>query len=189
MAGWRAAAGVGLVLLAVAGFVVGVYVVVVRGGGALVGQTDSLHLGLSVLATAIVALGFEPVLARARSWSAKLLRAGRAAPYEVLTRFSAQVTGAYPTEEVPARMARLLAEGTGAAYAQVWLVVGGRHTLASTWPPDASTVANPPVPADEGRVTQGQRVLPVYDADEMLGVLLIQEHDRQPLSPVEEKLF
>ncbi len=189
MAGWRAAAGVGLVLLAVAGFVVGVYVVVVRGGGALVGQTDSLHLGLSVLATAIVALGFEPVLARARSWSAKLLRAGRAAPYEVLTRFSAQVTGAYPTEEVPARMARLLAEGTGAAYAQVWLVVGGRHTLASTWPPDAATAEDPPDPMDEVSVPRGRRVMTVHQAGELIGVLLVQERQRQPLTPVEEKLF
>ncbi len=194
MIGWRTgaardAAGVGLVLLAMVLFVAAVYVVVVRGGGALIGQTDSPHLGLSVLATAIVALGFGPVLARVRRLAANLAQGGRAAPYEVLTRFLAQVTEAYPTEEVPVRMARLLAEGTGAAYAQVWLVVAGRLTLASTWPPDASTVANPPVPADEGRVTHGQRVLPVYDADEMLGVLLIQERDRQPLSPVEEKLF
>ena len=44
-------------LLAVAA----VYVVVVLGGGALLGQTDSPNVGLSVLATALVALGLEPV--------------------------------------------------------------------------------------------------------------------------------
>ena len=33
-------------------------------------------------------------------------------------------------------MARVLADGTGAAWAQVWLVVGDRTTLAATWPPD-----------------------------------------------------
>jgi signal transduction histidine kinase len=193
MAGWRAVAarhatGFGLVLLAMAGFVAGVYVVVVRGGGTLIGRTDSPHLGLSVLATAIVALGFEPVLSRVRQWSAGLVHGGRAAPYEVLTRFS-QVTGTYPTEEVPARMARLLAKGTGAAYAQVWLVVDGRLTLASTWPPSASAAGAQPDPADEDGVSRGRRVLPVHHADELLGVLLVQEHDRQPLTPVEEKLF
>ena len=45
-------------------FVVLVYVVVVLGGGALVGRTDLPDLALSILATAIVALGFEPVQGR-----------------------------------------------------------------------------------------------------------------------------
>ena len=38
-------------------------------------------------------------------------------------------------------MARVLAEGTGAEWAQVWLVVGDRPTLAATWPPDAPATA------------------------------------------------
>ncbi len=41
-----------------------VYVVVVLGGGLLIGHTDSPHVGLSILATAIVALGLEPL----RAW-------------------------------------------------------------------------------------------------------------------------
>ena len=44
--------------------VTAVYVVVVLGGGLLIGHTDSPHVGLSILATAIVALGLEPL----RSW-------------------------------------------------------------------------------------------------------------------------
>ena len=35
-------------------------------------------------------------------------------------------------------MAKVLAEGTGAEWAQVWLVVGDRPTLAATWPPEAT---------------------------------------------------
>ena len=34
-------------------------------------------------------------------------------------------------------MARVLANGTGAEWAQVWIVVGDRPILAATWPPDA----------------------------------------------------
>src|SRR5688500_4286064 len=49
--GWGAAAAAVLV----------VYVVVVLGGGVLIGQTDSPHLGLSVLATAVVAAVAEPI--------------------------------------------------------------------------------------------------------------------------------
>lgn len=50
-------------VIGLAGFVVGVYVVVVLGGGALIGNTESSSVLLSVLATAAVALGFAPVQA------------------------------------------------------------------------------------------------------------------------------
>ena len=53
-----------LVLAGLAAFVVLVYVVVVLGGGALIGQTSSPDVALSVLATAVVALGFDPVQTR-----------------------------------------------------------------------------------------------------------------------------
>jgi signal transduction histidine kinase len=172
-----------------AAFVAGVYVVIVRGGGALIAQSDSPHLGLSVLATAIVALGFEPVLTRVQPWASSVLHGGRRPPNEVLGRFLTQVTEAYPTDEVPSRMARLLAEGTGAAYAQVWLVLGGRLTLAQTWPPRATAGEDPPDPGDQGRVLPGRRLMAVHHASELLGVLLVQERERQPLTPVEEKLF
>jgi signal transduction histidine kinase len=185
----RGGARAGLVVLAMAVFVVAVYAVVVRGGGMLIGRTSGPHVGLAVLATAIVALGFEPTLARVRPWATRLVHGNQAAPYDVLTRFLDQVSGAYPTDEVPARMAMLLAQGTGAAYAQVWLVVGDRLTLASSWPPDAATAAEPPDPADEHAVARGRRIMTVHHAGELLGVLLVQEHERQPLTPVEEKLF
>ena len=38
----------------------------------------------------------------------------------------------------PLRMARLLAEGTGAEWAQVWVAVDGRPVPAATWPPEAA---------------------------------------------------
>ncbi|HEU4426008.1 MAG TPA: hypothetical protein VFR67_26015, partial [Pilimelia sp.] len=102
-----------LVLLGMAAFVAVVYVAVVRGGGVLIGRTDSPSLALSVLATAIVALGFQPVARRLRPIAARLARRERAAPYEVLARFRTEVGDGYGTDELPARMARLLAEATG----------------------------------------------------------------------------
>ena len=55
--GWGSA----VVFLGLAGFVVWVYVVVVLGGGALIGRTDSPSVPLSVLATTVVALSFARV--------------------------------------------------------------------------------------------------------------------------------
>lgn len=87
-------------------------------------------------------------------------------------------------------MARLLAEGTSAEYAQVWLALDGRLTLAQTWPPEAAANEDPPEdPEDWCAVPCGRRVMAVHHAGELLGVLLVQERERQQLTPVEEKLF
>jgi signal transduction histidine kinase len=178
-----------LVLAGLLGFVVLVYVVIVLGGGALVGRTSEPDVALSVVATAVVALCFD----RVQSWLdisvARLVHGGRAAPYDVLRQFSETVTGTYAAEELPERMARVLALGTGADWAQVWLAVGDRLTLAATWPPAprGSPVAEATAggPAD----APGHRSLEVRHAGELLGVLVIREHDQLPLTSVEERLF
>ena len=177
-----------LVVLGMTLFAVAVYVAVVRGGGALIGDIRSPHLGLSVFATAIVALGFEPVRRRLLAVAARLAPGGRAAPYDVLARLAAEA-GADPIDEVPARMARLLAEATGAAYAQVLLRIDGRLVPAATWPPGAAGAAVPPDPAEPTDASGGRRVLVVRHADDVLGVLVVREHDRQRLTPLEERLF
>jgi hypothetical protein len=86
---------VGLVVAAaLALFVVGTYAVVVLGAGTLLGAGDSVVL--PVVATAVVALGFEPVQRRAER-AARALVAGPVSAYDVLSRFSETVTGGFPT--------------------------------------------------------------------------------------------
>jgi signal transduction histidine kinase len=174
-----------LVLVGLAAVVGTVYVVVVLGGGALIGHTKSPQIGLSILATAIVALSFERVQSRLENLAGRIVRGGRRSPYEVLNGFTEGMTGAYANEEVAARMARVLAEGTGAQWSQVWLVVGERLTLAATWPPEAAADGVAP----NGAEPPGRRALRVRQAGEVLGVLRLQEDSRQPLTPVEERLF
>ena len=180
-----------VVMLGLAGFVVGIYVVVVLGGGALIGRTDSPSLLLSVLATAVVALGFAPVQAALQRASTTLGHAGAPTPYDVLSHFSETVTGGYATEELPAGMSKLLAEGTGAQWAQVWLTVSGTLTLAGTWPAEADADETPPDPQPDARDTsgEGRRALTVRQGGQLLGVLRLQERPGLPLSSVEERLF
>ena len=166
-----------------AGFVAVVYVVVVLGGGALIGHTDSPHLGLSVIATAVVALAFDPVQSRLEALASRVLDGGLPSPYDTLHQFSETVSGSHPAEELPARMAHVLAEGTGAEWAGVWLVVDGRPTLAAAWPPTAETSATDPL---EG---EGRHSLPVRYGQELLGVLVVQERPDVPLTTVERRLF
>jgi len=170
-------------------FVLGVYVVIVLGGGLLVGRTESPSPALSVLATAVVALAFAPV----QAWLERAsTRVGErtATPYDVLSGFSETVSSGGVTTELPARMSRLLAEGTGAAWAQVWLQVADRLTLAGSWPADADDDRSPrPFTSDPVADGQGRRTLAVRHGDEVLGVLRLQERPGIALTSVEERLF
>ncbi len=76
-----------LTAVAMVAFVVLVYVVVVIGFGALLGRTGSPSLWLSVLATAIVAIGFEPVRRAVHRRFSRALGQDRISPYQVLARF------------------------------------------------------------------------------------------------------
>jgi signal transduction histidine kinase len=182
-----------LVLGGLALFVVLTYVVVVLGIGAVIGHTSSPDVGLSVLATAIIALAFEPVQSRLELASSRALHGGRPSPYEVLSRFSKTVAGSDTPSQLPVRMARLLADGTGAEWAQIWLAVNDRPFLAATWPPPTGT-AETAENGDRGLVPDGQgkpgrRSHQVRQAGELLGVLALQERVGHPLTAGEERLF
>jgi signal transduction histidine kinase len=180
-----------LVMVGLASFVVALYVVVVLGGGAIIGRTDSPSLALSVVATAAVALLFAPVQAGLDQVAARMGHGAAATPYDVLSRGSETVTGGYATEELPSRMSMLLAQGTGAQWARVWLTVSDRLTLAATWPVDAEDGRSPPSSQLDGvdATGNGQRALAVRHGGQLLGVLHLQERPGLALTAVEERLF
>lgn len=168
----------GLVGTGLAVLVVLVYVVVVLGGGALVGRTSSPSLGLSVLATAIVAVAFDPVQGRLDRWATRVVLGGPSSPYDVVRRFTTTLAGEHPDSELPERMARVLAEGTGAESVQVWVDMVDHGALAATWPP-----AHVPPPGSVARR------MPVRHGGENLGALVVRERPGVELTPVEERLF
>jgi signal transduction histidine kinase len=181
----------GVVLVAVVGFVVIAYAVIVLGGGALFSDPTSAHGTLSILATAVVALCFDPVQTRLDALVSRSVYGGQLSPYEALRRFSGTLTGSEPAEALPARMAQVLAEGTGAEWSQVWIVVGEQPLLAATWPAgaqQAEEAADAMSDPREGEAV-GRRWLPVSHGGELLGVLVVQEHKHVPLTSVEERLF
>ena len=90
----RTAGRVGVTIVVLTGmalFVTAVFGLVVLGGGVVLHALDRPHLGLSVLATAIVALTVEPVRVSLRNAAARLLGQGSAAPYDRLAAFHPEV--------------------------------------------------------------------------------------------------
>ena len=120
-----------------AAFITAVYVLLVVGIGTLAGFGGRPSLGLSILATALVAVAFQPVRARAQRLANRLVYGTRATPYQALSELSEQVGGTYAPGELLPTMARIVAEATGAARTDVWLRSGGALTDDAWWPASA----------------------------------------------------
>jgi len=180
-----------LVYGSLAAFITAVYVAIVVGLGSLVAQHGArAGLWLSIAATAVVAVAFQPVRARVQHLANRLVYGRRATPYEVLAQFAERTAGTYATEELLPRMARILAEGTAARRADVWLRADGVFRDDATWPP-----GEPPFPqtrADSGgrlAVPGADRLLPVRYQGEVLGALSVSKRPGESLTPAEGKLL
>jgi signal transduction histidine kinase len=143
---------------------------------------------LSVAATVVVAAGIGPLQRRLEERASRVVHGDRQAPYEVLQQFTSELSAACQPEALPHRMARLLAEGTTAAWAEVWVVVNGRLTLVAAHPDGSGGPTDPP-PVGAPQRGDGIRSVTVGHEGEPLAVLRVQERPGRPLSPVEERLF
>ncbi|HET6989199.1 MAG TPA: histidine kinase [Kribbella sp.] len=162
-------------------FVGTVYLVVVVLAGQLVGRSHSPSTLLSVLATVIVGVGFEPVRRKLRSWA-------NSSPYDVLAHFAADNGLQASAQQTPGRMAQVLAEAVGAATVQIWLLAGGRIELAATHPADGGEPVAPDL-IDLSTSAPGRHIRMVRHSGELLGVLVVEERDNEPLAPVDVELL
>lgn len=180
-----------IVVAVLAAFVTAVYLAVVVGISRLINTAGEPNVLLSVVATAIVALAFQPLRERARRLADLVVYGKRATPYEVLSEFSERMAGSYSTEDVLPRMARILGEGTGATRTEVWLRVGTQLQLAASWPEGAEP-AKAPLPASEDELPEfpeADRAVPVRHQSELLGALTLTKPPSEPVTPAEEKLL
>ena len=179
-----------LVYGSLAVLITAVYVGIAVGIGASVGSGGKPNLALSVLATAIVAIGFQPVRGRVQRVANRLVYGQRATPYEVLSEFSGRVAATYAAGEVLPRMARVLQEGTGAESATVWLSGHAELRPAATFPVavgvhEPLVMSNLTLPAMPGAT----RAVEVRHQGELLGALSVNKRRGESLTPIEEKLI
>src|SRR6266566_2655534 len=177
-----------LVYGSLAVFITGVYVAIVVGVGSLAhGARPSL--GLSIAATAVVAVAFQPVRERVQRLANRLVYGRRATPYEVLADFAGRMAGTCAVEDLLPRMARILAEGTGAARADVWLRSGDTFHDGAAWP--LGVPPQPPARATQADVPAypADRILPVRHQGEVLGALSVSKRPGEALTPTEDRLL
>jgi signal transduction histidine kinase len=132
-----------------------------------------------------VALAFQPARRRMERIANRLVYGKRATPYEVLAEFSAHVAHAYDIQETPAAIAQIIAAGTGAARAEVWLRVGREMRSAARWPPDSPASAGPIQMLASGDLPEfdaGQSAFRVVHQGETLGAIAVQAKPGDRLS-------
>jgi signal transduction histidine kinase len=167
-----------------AAFITAVYVAVVVGLGSVFDDT----LFLRIATTALIAVAFQPVRERANRLANRLVYGRRATPYEVLARFGDRVGETYASEDVLPRIARVIAEGTAAARADVWLRLGDTLTLAASSPVTGIEAAGA-IDGDDLPAVDGDRVAPVRHQGELLGAIAVTKPVKEPLAPEEAELL
>jgi signal transduction histidine kinase len=177
-----------LVYGSLAVFITAVYVAIAVGIGALVGSGGKPNLALSIVATAIVAVGFEPVRERVQKVANRLVYGKRATPYEVLSEFSGRVAETYAADVVLPRMARVLQEGTGAESATVWLRGIAELRPAATFPDGVAAFRTVPMSNGTLPALDATRSVEVRHQGELLGALSVNKRRGEALTPIEQKL-
>ena len=144
--------------------------------------------GGAVAIGAIIAILFQPLRRALARLANRVVYGKRATPYDVLSRFSEQVGGMVATDELPRRMAQVLAEGTAADRATVWLRVGTSLRLAASWPAtDATTPSLPLLDGQVPAIANATEAAPVQYQGELLGALAVSK--REPMTPIERRLL
>jgi signal transduction histidine kinase len=165
-----------------------VYFVTVVTVGSRVGQLPRNDPAAGVAVGAIVALLFQPVRRRLQRLANRLVYGKRATPYEVLSQFSKRVSEMYASDGLPIRMAQVLAEGTAADSATVWLRVGHELRRAASWPAGAGGPSTLPLSNDELPPISGvAEAVAVRYQGELLGALAVSK--RQPMTATESRLL
>ena len=163
-----------LVFATLAAFFTAVYALVVGGVGALVGSLSTP--ALSFVAAALVAIGFQPALARARRFADRVVYGKRSTPYEVLAELGERLGETYAADDVLPRIARVLGEGVGADRARVLLTVDGASKAVATWPDGATAEGDDDLTVE------------VRHQGDLLGALSVAMPANDPMDPSKERL-
>ena len=148
------------------------------GAGTLIGRTAGTSLVLSIVATAFVAVAFQPLRLWLDAGANRLVYGRRQAPYESLTGFTRRLAGAYSVDEVLPRMVEVIAVGLRCPAAAVTLNDGSAQA-AARWPPEAAQLPNDPP----------SQVVEVRHQGERHGSLAIWTHAGEELNASEQRVL
>ena len=155
--------------------VVAIYVVVVGAISAVLRSVNDTTI--SLFATGIVAVAFQPLRDRLQHLANRLVYGYRASPYEVMAAFSRRVGEAISVDEVLPRIVEAAWRGLGAAHTRVRLLGPDGVDRAVVWPPNTPHNG------------QFQHSVPVVHRGEFVGEIAIDKRPGEPLTHAESALL
>jgi signal transduction histidine kinase len=175
-----------LVYAALVALIGAIYLVLVVSVGTSI-DAPTTDRAIPFVVAAVVALIFQPVRTRLQRLANRLAYGRRASPYEVLATFSRHVSEVYADEDLTVRMARILAEGTEADRAEIWLRVGDELRLAASWPANGARQDRLPLePGEPPAIPDAAAAVPVRYQGELLGTVAVVK--REDITPTETRL-
>ena len=170
----RAVVGAAVVIFVTFGYIAAVVVL-----GALVGGRVSGDYWASVLATALVALAFQP-LRRGVQWLGdRAVYGHRAAPYQALAELCRRLARAVSLDQVLPWVAEVSGRSVGAARTTVTLAVAGADDVVARWP-------TPPVPGGPAGSTHSEQV---WEGAERLGEITVSMPPGRQVSATDKALL
>ncbi|CAA9279212.1 MAG: Two-component system sensor histidine kinase [uncultured Acidimicrobiales bacterium] len=180
-----------LVVGAMAGLITATYVALVVGAGGLLGFSASPNLMLSLVATAMVAVAFEPARRRVQRWADRLVYGHRPTPYEALARLSTQLSLDGQRADLLAGLASTFADGVGAAEATLWVGSEAELVAVASWPPHVGPDAPRTAAAGLASLEQGGRahVRPIVHQGALRGAVTLTKEPGEALTGAEDRLL
>ncbi len=172
---------VGVVFLLLAGTFLGSFLAGTRNPR----QQPALAMAIGIALGILVML----VVRWARRFADRVVFRERETPYEVLSQFSGRVGETYSLEDVLPRMAQLLAKGTGADVARVWLDVDGDLRPIAAFPEGAQPDGGLARDGEELRTDDpATHAFPVRQQGVLLGALVVTMPANDPMNAEKERL-
>jgi len=164
-----------------------VLTVVVRGGGTVLGSAASFAVLLPFVAAALCVVGLGLVRPRVDRLVGRLTHHREVTPYSALAAAAARIRAGSLEQSLPG-LTEVVASGTGASRAVVWLAVDDRLVSAAAQPPHDT--APPTVESLAVLLTRPDTdyVVPVLDGPVLRAVLAIGKPDAA-ITPEDKRLM
>ncbi|MFY9586804.1 MAG: histidine kinase dimerization/phosphoacceptor domain-containing protein, partial [Actinomycetota bacterium] len=158
---------------ALAGFIGAVYVGIVVG----LGRTVGARTGLSIAATVLVAVAFDPLRTRLQAFANRLVYGERAAPYDVMAHLSHRLSDMRAVADMLPAVGEEVARAVSAERVRATLLLPSGDTFSATYPPDS----------DES--TPYERTMTLTHQGEEVGELAIAKRPGDSLRAAENRLL
>lgn len=181
-----------LVVGTMAAIITAGYVIVVVGFGRLVGVAPGPSPVLPLVATALVAIAFEPARRRVQRAADRFVYGHRPSPYEALARLSTQLSRSGEHADLLTGLASTVADGVGAADVTLWVGAEEELVAVATWPPAADQTPQLSIaPRALASLESGGRthVRPIVHQGSLRGAVTLTKAPGELLTASEDRLL